>query len=442
MNDPQKIVQRAKNAAQRRTDNSAALFARAKAVIPGGVNSPVRAYRAVGGTPPFIVRGEGDTIYDADGNAYTDYVMSWGPLVLGHARREVVAAVQAAAERGTSFGAPTAAEVELAEEIRAACPHMELVRLVNSGTEATMSAIRAARGSTGRDLVVKFAGCYHGHSDGLLVRAGSGCLTGASPDSAGVPAAYASCTLVAEYNSAESVSQLFAANPNKIACVIVEPVAANMGVVPPQGDFLQKLRRLCTENGALLIFDEVITGFRVARGGAAALYNVRPDLAAYGKIVGGGLPLAAYGGRRDVMKFVAPLGPVYQAGTLSGNPVATAAGLAALKILREKGAEIYPALEEKGAYLEKAFAEAGVPCGRVGSVLAPFFAERAPQNFAETVKCDTKKFAAYFRAMLDAGEYVAPSQFEGMFVSFAHAREHLERTREHILAAAEAAQRG
>ena len=457
MNDPQKMVQRGNYTAQRRTDNSAALFARAKAVIPGGVNSPVRAYRAVGGTPPFIVRGEGDTVYDADGNAYTDYVMSWGPLVLGHARREVVVAVQAAAVRGTSFGAPTAAEVELAEELRAACPHMELVRLVNSGTEATMSAIRAARGFTGCDLVVKFAGCYHGHSDGLLVKAGSGCLTGASPDSAGVPAAYASCTLVAEYNSAESVSRLFAANPNKIACVIVEPVAANMGVVPPQGNFLRELRRLCDENGALLIFDEVITGFRVARGGAAALYNVRPDLAAYGKIVGGGLPLAAYGGRRDVMEFVAPLGPVYQAGTLSGNPVAAAAdfqpgrrgnpaasagGWAALRILREKGAEIYPALEEKGAYLEKAFAEAGVPCGRVGSVLAPFFAERAPQNFAETVKCDTKKFAAYFRAMLDAGEYVAPSQFEGMFVSFAHAREHLERTREHILAAAEAAQRG
>ncbi len=442
MNESQKMVQCDKNIAQRRTDASAALFARAKAVIPGGVNSPVRAYRAVGGTPPFIARGEGDMIYDADGNAYTDYVMSWGPLVLGHARREVVAAVQAAAEHGTSFGAPTAAEVQLAEEIRSACPHMDLIRLVNSGTEATMSAIRAARGFTGRDLVVKFAGCYHGHSDGLLVKAGSGCLTGASPDSAGVPAAYANCTLVAEYNSAESVSRLFAANPNQIACVIVEPVAANMGVVPPLGNFLRELRRLCDENGALLIFDEVITGFRVAWGGAAALYGVKPDLAAYGKIVGGGLPLAAYGGRRDVMEFVAPLGPVYQAGTLSGNPVATAAGLAALRILRKGRAEIYPALEEKGAFLEKAFAEAGVPCGRVGSVLTPFFAERAPQNFAEAAKCDTKKFAAYFRAMLDAGEYVAPSQFEGMFVSFAHTREHLERTREHILAAAEAAHRG
>lgn len=442
MNDSQKSVHFGKNTAQRRTDNSAALFARAKAVIPGGVNSPVRAYRAVGGTPPFIARGEGDTIYDADGNAYTDYVMSWGPLVLGHARREVVAAVQAAAARGTSFGAPTAAEVELAEEIRAACPHMELVRLVNSGTEATMSSIRAARGFTGRDLAVKFAGCYHGHSDGLLVKAGSGCLTGASPDSAGVPAAYANCTLVAEYNSAESVSRLFAANPNQIACVIVEPIAANMGVVPPQGNFLRELRRLCDENGALLIFDEVITGFRVARGGAAELYGVKPDLAAYGKIVGGGMPLAAYGGRRDVMEFVAPLGPVYQAGTLSGNPGATAAGLAALKILREKGAEIYPALEEKGAFLEKAFADAGVPCGRVGSVLTPFFAERTPQNYAEAAKCDTEKFAAYFRAMLNAGEYVAPSQFEGMFVSFAHTREHLERTRVHILAAAEAARRG
>ena len=420
---------------------SEALFSRAQAVIPGGVNSPVRAYRAVGGVPPFIVRGEGDRIFDADGNAYTDYVMSWGPLVLGHARREIVDAVRSAAERGTSFGAPTAAEVELAEEMRAACPHLEMVRLVNSGTEATMSAIRLARGFTGRDLAVKFAGCYHGHSDGLLVKAGSGCLTGAAPDSAGVPSAYAGCTLVAEYNDAAGVARLFEANRGKIACVIVEPVAANMGVVPPQGEFLRELRRLCTENGALLIFDEVITGFRVAYGGAAQLYGVTPDLSAYGTIVGGGLPLAAYGGRADVMSFVSPLGPVYQAGTLSGNPIATAAGLAALKILRENRDEIYPALEEKGAFLQRAYAEAGVPCARVGSVLTPFFAPRAPKNYVEATQCDTRRFAAYFHAMLERGEYVAPSQFEAMFVSFAHTQAHLAATREHILAAVQAARR-
>lgn len=403
-------------------------FDRAKAVIPGGVNSPVRAFGAVGRTPRFLVKGEGDTVTDVEGRTYTDYVMSWGPLVLGHACKEVVRAVQDAARQGLTFGAPTVRETALCEEIAAAAPHMELVRLVNSGTEATMSAVRAARGFTGRDKIVKFAGNYHGHSDGLLVRAGSGCLTGAVPDSLGVPAAYAGQTLVAAYNDAESVRALFAEHKGEVACVIVEPVAANMGVVPPRDGFLQELRSLCDREGALLIFDEVITGFRVAYGGAAARYGVRPDLAAYGKIVGGGMPLAAYGGRRDVMSCVAPAGGVYQAGTLSGNPVATAAGLATLRILRERREEIYPALEEKGAFLEEAFREAGVPVARVGSILTPFFAPAAPRSYEQACACDRAAFARYFSAMLDAGEYVAPSQFEAMFVSAVHTKEHLRQT--------------
>ena len=358
--------------------NSARLFESAKAILPGGVDSPVRAFGAVGGDPLFIDRGEGDAIFDADGNAYTDYVMSWGPLILGHAHPAVVAAVQAAAARGLSFGAPTGAETLLAEEIRLACPHMQMVRLVNSGTEATMSAIRVARGFTGRDKIVKFEGCYHGHSDGLLVRAGSGCLTGGAPDSLGVPASFARETLVAPYNDLSAVQALFAAHPAGIACVIVEPVAANMGVIPPAPGFLQGLRSLCSEYGALLIFDEVITGFRVAYGGAAQLYGVVPDLAAYGKIVGGGMPLAAYGGRADAMAQVAPLGKVYQAGTLSGNPVATAAGLATLRILREQKDTLYPSLEQKGERLEEAFRAAGVPVNRVGSLLSPFFTKKPP----------------------------------------------------------------
>lgn len=417
------------------------LFERAQKVIPGGVNSPVRAFRAVGRTPRFIREATGDTITDVEGRRYTDYVMSWGPLVLGHAREEVVRAVTDAAKRGLSYGAPTGRETELAEEICAACPHMELVRLVNSGTEATMSAVRVARGYTGRDKVIKFAGNYHGHSDGLLVKAGSGCLTGAVPDSLGVPRGYAGETLVAQYNDLPSVRELFDANRGEIACVIVEPVAANMGVVPPEEGFLQGLRVLCDQNEALLIFDEVITGFRVAYGGAAERYGVTPDLAAYGKIVGGGMPLAAYGGRREIMSVVAPLGGVYQAGTLSGNPVATAAGLTTLRILREEKEEIYPALEEKGAFLENAFRATGVPVARVGSILTPFFAKGAPANYAEACGCNTAAFARYFGAMLDAGQYVAPSQFEAMFVSAVHTQAHLQETASAIASAVAAARR-
>lgn len=404
------------------------LFEEAQTILPGGVNSPVRAFRAVHAVPRFLVRGKGDTVWDADGDSYTDYVMSWGPLVLGHAREEVVREVCEAAAQGLTFGAPTGRETRLAEEIRFACPHMEMLRLVNSGTEATMSAIRVARGFTGRDKIIKFEGCYHGHSDGLLVKAGSGCLTGASPDSLGVPASYAQNTLVAQYNDAESVRRLFLANEGEIACVIVEPVAANMGVVPPEEGFLQALRTLCDEFGALLIFDEVITGFRVAYGGAAELYGVKPDLAAYGKIVGGGMPLAVYGGRKDAMSLVAPLGKVYQAGTLSGNPVATAAGLATLRILRENKEIVYPKIERNAALLEEAYREAGVPVNRVGSLLSPFFCESAPRSFADVCTCDTEAFACYFNAMLGRGEYVAPSQFEAMFVSFAHTGEHIRRT--------------
>ncbi len=404
------------------------LFEEAQTILPGGVNSPVRAFRAVHAVPRFLVRGKGDTVWDADGDSYTDYVMSWGPLVLGHAREEVVREVCEAAAQGLTFGAPTGRETRLAEEIRFACPHMEMLRLVNSGTEATMSAIRVARGFTGRDKIIKFEGCYHGHSDGLLVKAGSGCLTGASPDSLGVPASYAQNTLVAQYNDAESVRRLFLANEGEIACVIVEPVAANMGVVPPEEGFLQALRKLCDEFGALLIFDEVITGFRVAYGGAAELYGVKPDLAAYGKIVGGGMPLAVYGGRKDAMSLVAPLGKVYQAGTLSGNPVATAAGLATLRILRENKEIVYPKIERNAALLEEAYREAGVPVNRVGSLLSPFFCESAPRSFADVCTCDTEAFARYFNAMLGRGEYVAPSRFEAMFVSFAHTGEHIRRT--------------
>lgn len=403
-------------------------FERAQRILPGGVNSPVRAFRAVGREPLFIDRGEGAYVYDISGRRYIDYVMSWGPLILGHARAEVVSAVEQAVRKGLTFGAPTVRETQLAEEIAFAAPYMERVRLVNSGTEATMSAVRLARGYTGRDKLIKFAGCYHGHSDGLLVKAGSGCMTGAVPDSLGVPAAYAGETLVAAYNDAASVRALFEANRGKVACVIVEPVAANMGVVPPKAGFLQALRALCDKFGALLIFDEVITGFRVAYGGAAELYGVTPDLGCFGKIVGGGMPLAAYGGRREVMELVAPLGGVYQAGTLSGNPVATAAGLATLSLLRENRASLYPALDAAGARLQAAFEGEGIPVGRVGSILTPFFAPRAPENYAEAAACDTTAFAAYFGAMLGSGIYVAPSQFEAMFLSAAHSGEMLART--------------
>lgn len=410
-----------------KTEKSEALFVQAQKFMPGGVNSPVRAFRSVGRDPLYIQRGEKSRIYDADGNAYIDYVMSWGPLILGHAREEVIAAVKKTAEIGLSFGAPTGRETMLAEEICFALG-TEMVRLVNSGTEATMSAIRLARGYTGRDKIIKFEGNYHGHSDGLLVKAGSGCLTGASPDSLGVPSSYAEQTLVASYNDAESVRALFDANHGGIACVIVEPVAANMGVIPPKEGFLQALRALCDQNGALLIFDEVITGFRIAYGGAAERYGVKPDLWTLGKIVGGGMPLAAYAGRREIMRLVAPSGRVYQAGTLSGNPVATAAGLKTLQILREGKDSIYPSLEEKGAALEGAYRKAGIPVNRVGSLLSPFFTEKEPETYADVQAADLSAFSAYFGKMLDAGIYIAPSQFEAMFVSLAHTSEDIGKT--------------
>lgn len=403
-------------------------FQAAGNILPGGVNSPVRAFRAVGRTPFFVERGKGSRLWDVDGNEYMDYVCSWGPGILGHAREEVVAAVQKAAANGLTFGVPTAAETELAELIREAMPSMEMLRMVSSGTEAVMSAVRAARGFTGREKIVKFTGCYHGHSDGLLVKAGSGLLTGAVPDSAGVPKGYAENTLLARYNDAESVRALFAANSGKIACVVVEPVAANMGVVPPEENFLQFLRDITEENDALLIFDEVITGFRVSYGGAQKYYGIKPDLTTLGKIVGGGMPLAVYGGRRDVMETIAPLGAVYQAGTLSGNPMAVAAGIATLKILRETPS-VYAELEQKTARIEQAMREKGWVVNRVGSLLSAFFTKGKPVTDYETAQtADTKAYAAYFGHMLENGIYVAPSQFEAMFVSAAHSDADIEKT--------------
>ena len=408
--------------------NSEELFSRAVKVIPGGVNSPVRAFGAVGGKPFFVTRAKGDRLFDADGREYIDYVCSWGPCILGHAYPEIVEAVEKTCRDGLTFGAPTEREVELAELISQAVPAAEMVRLVNSGTEATMSAIRAARGFTGRDKIIKFRGNYHGHSDGLLVKAGSGCLTGGVPDSAGVPASFTRETLVAEYNDLSSVEALFANNRGQIACVIVEPVAANMGVVSPADGFLQGLREISAREGALLLFDEVITGFRIAYGGASEYFGVTPDLFAFGKIVGGGMPLACYGGRREILSCVAPAGKVYQAGTLSGNPVAVAAGLAALKALARQKDTIYSELDRKGARLQKTYEECGIAVNRVGSLLTPFFGVSSVRSYADVSKCDKEKFARYFSAMLKEGIYVAPSQFEAMFVSAAHSEEDISRT--------------
>ena len=410
-----------------RLDNSERLFARARRLIPGGVNSPVRSFGAVGGTPPFIVSGSGARIRDADGNEYLDFVGSWGPLVLGHAHPAVVEAVQSAAADGTSFGAPTEGELELAELITRAMPSIEMLRLVNSGTEAAMSAIRIARAYTGRSKLLKFNGNYHGHADGLLVKAGSGAATYGVPTSAGVPVAYAAETVVAEYNDIASVEAVFDANVNQIAAVIVEPVAGNMGVVPPADDFLMGLRRLCNDNGALLIFDEVITGFRVAYGGAQERYRIAPDLTCLGKIIGGGLPVGAYGGRAEVMQMAAPLGPAYQAGTLSGNPLATAAGIACLRELAKPG--VYETLEALGAEAEAGLRAAGdatgvaVTVNRVGSALTAFFAEPPVTTWAEAASSDTGLYAAFFHGLLERGVYVAPSQFEAAFVSLAHTAE-------------------
>ncbi len=412
------------------TQDSESLFAAAQRVIPGGVNSPVRAFRGVGGTPFFVARAEGARLVDVDGRSYLDFLGSWGPLILGHAAPAVVEAVAEAAQRGTSYGAPTAGEVEMAEVISAAVPSIEMVRLVSSGTEAAMSAIRLARGATGRDVIVKFDGCYHGHADSLLVKAGSGGATFGVPDSLGVPAALAALTLTAPFNDLEAVRRLFSARGGEIAAVIVEPVAGNMGVVPPAPGFLAGLRELCRTHGALLIFDEVITGFRVARGGAQARYGVRPDLTCLGKIIGGGLPVGAYGGSRALMERVAPLGGVYQAGTLSGNPLAVAAGLATIRALEDPA--VYDRLERLGRMLERGIAEAaagaGVPLtvNRVGSMLTAFFTEGPVTDFASAKRADTARYARFFHAMLEQGVFLAASQFEAAFVSLAHTERDLE----------------
>jgi glutamate-1-semialdehyde 2,1-aminomutase len=408
------------------TRRSEALFARAQKLMPGGVNSPVRAFRSVGGGPLFIDRGQGSRIYDADGNEYIDYVCSWGPLILGHRPPEALDAVRETLEVGTTFGAPTEREVLLAEELIDAVPSMEMVRLVNSGTEATMSALRVARGFTGRDLVVKFEGCYHGHVDSLLVKAGSGMATLGIADTRGVPGSIASTTIVLPYNSIDAVEIAFRERGDQIAGVIVEPVAGNMGCVPPAPGFLEALRALTERYGALLIFDEVMTGFRVARGGAQELFGIRPDLTTLGKIIGGGLPLAAYGGRAEVMRQVAPAGPVYQAGTLSGNPVAVAAGLATVRRLKEQP-EIYDQLEARTAQLT-AYAPPGVTVNRVGSMFTFFFTEGPVRDWDSAKRSDTGQFGRFFHAMLERGIYLAPSQFEAAFVSAAHTENDIQAT--------------
>jgi len=413
-------------------ERSRQLFAEAQRYLPGGVDSPVRAFKAVGGTPPFIVKARGSKIYDADGNEYIDYVGSWGPLILGHSHPRVVAALKEAVERGTSFGAPTELEITLAKMICAAMPSIEMLRFVNSGTEATMTALRLARAFTHRDKILKFAGGYHGHGDELLVKGGSGLATLGIPDSAGVPLGYAQNTLVAPYNDAQAVEQFFQRYPMEIAAVIVEPVAANMGVVPPQPGFLARLRQLTSEFGALLIFDEVITGFRVAYGGVQGLYAVTPDLTCLGKIIGGGLPIGAYGGKREIMEMIAPVGPVYQAGTLSGNPLAMTAGIETLKILQQP--ETYKQLEMKSASLEEGITRAAFKAGtdfyisRIASLLTVFFSNTAVIDYESASQVDTAFFGRFFQRLLSQGIYWPPSQFEAAFVSLAHSEQDIQTT--------------
>ena len=405
------------------------LFERAQARIPGGVNSPVRAFRAVGGTPVFFERASGPYLWDADGTRYIDYVGSWGPMLAGHGHPAVVEAVQEAASRALSFGAPTEAEIELAELLCRLVPSMDLVRLVSSGTEATMSALRLARGFTGRSLIVKFEGCYHGHADSLLVKAGSGALTFGNPSSAGVPAETAAHTVVLDYNNISQVKELFSVKGKDIAAVIVEPVAGNMNLVLPVPGFLETLREQCTKHGAVLILDEVMTGFRVAPGGAQAHYGIPPDLTTLGKVIGGGLPLGAFGGRRDIMEKIAPLGPVYQAGTLSGNPIAVAAGLATLKIVGLKG--FHEKVEATTRQLvERLAAEGGkgFSAQSIGSMFGVYFREKAPTSFAEVMQCDRERFNRFFHAMLTHGVYLAPSAYEAGFVSAAHGAPEIDAT--------------
>lgn len=412
---------------------SEALFERAQSSIPGGVNSPVRAFKGVGGTPVFIEKAHGAYLTDVDGKDYIDYVGSWGPMIAGHANPEIVEAVQKAAKNGLSYGAPTALEIELAEKVCSLMPSIEQVRMVSSGTEATMSAIRLARGFTGRDTIVKFEGCYHGHGDSLLVKAGSGALTLGVPNSPGVPASLAEHTITLDYNDAEGVKELFAAKGDQIACIIVEPVAGNMNCIPPVAGFLESLREVCDQHGSVLIFDEVMTGFRVALGGAQSIYQVKPDLTTLGKIIGGGMPVGAFGGRKDIMEQLAPVGPVYQAGTLSGNPIAMTAGLTTLEIISRPG--FYDALEEMTAKLlaglQTAAGQAGIAftTSQVGGMFGLFFTDAEKiTSFSQATACNLQQFKHFFHHMLDHGVYLAPSAYEAGFVSSAHTREDINQT--------------
>jgi glutamate-1-semialdehyde 2,1-aminomutase len=421
------------SATERETqERSEELFARAVELMPGGVNSPVRAFRGVGGTPRFIKSASGATMTDVDGRTYIDYVGSWGPMILGHADAEVIEAIHEALARGTSYGAPTALEVEMAEEIIDAVPSVEMVRMVNSGTEATMSALRLARGATGRNKILKFEGCYHGHGDSLLVKAGSGVATLGLPDSPGVTNAVARNTLTAPFNDADALEEVFAEHGPDVAAVIVEPVVGNMGCVPPREDYLQALRDVTKRHGAILIFDEVMTGFRLARGGAQELYGVTPDLTTLGKIIGGGLPVGAYGGRRDLMEQIAPAGPVYQAGTLSGNPLAMTAGLATLKRLRDRA--VYERLEEAACRLCEGMVEAAREAGvetvtnRVGSMFTTFFTDTPVHDWPTAARADRERYGRFFHSMLEEGVYLAPSQFEAAFIGVAHTDELIDKT--------------
>jgi glutamate-1-semialdehyde 2,1-aminomutase len=419
------------------TTRSRELFSQARELMPGGVNSPVRAFRSVGADPLYIASAKGSKIYDVDGNEFIDYIGSWGPMILGHAPQRVIAAIQTAAEAGTSFGASSEGEIELARLVQKFVPSVEMVRMVNSGTEATMSAMRLARAFTGREKVIKFEGCYHGHGDSFLSKAGSGVATLGLPDSPGVTPSTAKDTLNAIYNDLASVEQLVHENREKIAAIFIEPVAGNMGCVPAAAGFLSGLRELCTREGILLIFDEVMSGFRVARGGAQELYGITPDLTTFGKVIGGGLPVGAYGGRRDIMEMVAPSGPVYQAGTLSGNPLAMAAGVETLRMIDEDPA-FYHKLEKSGRYLEEglrsAFVDAGVEhtVNRCGSMLTLFFTAGPVRDFASAKTSDTDRFSTFFRSMLEQGVYLPPSQFEACFTSAAHTKADLDRTIEAV----------